>query len=146
MRSRRSSNACSVSFGTLCVLCVAAVIPSRAAAQEPAPKPPAAASSGIAGIALVGPITPVERPGVPNARPLPGAIVTVQPENGGDEIARGTADEKGRFKVPLIPGVYRIVPLPPKPGSVLPRGAPQQVRVREGAFTRVTVRYDSGIR
>jgi hypothetical protein len=103
-------------------------------------------ASGIRGVAMAGPIFPVERPGVPNTRPLANAIITVQPDGGGAEIARQRTDANGRFEIPLPPGVYRIVPLPPDPTASLPRGEPQTVTVRDGAFTDVVVNYDTGIR
>ena len=52
----------------------ASAIAVTAAAQEPASKPPA--NSGIVGTAVAGPVSPVERPGVPNTRALAGAIIT----------------------------------------------------------------------
>jgi hypothetical protein len=103
-------------------------------------------ASGIQGVAVEGPISPVERPGVPNTRPLPGAIITVQPAGGGAEIARQQADANGAFQIPLAPGSYLIVPLPPQPGAFFPRGTPQAVTVPAGMFVNVTVQYDTGIR
>jgi hypothetical protein len=103
-------------------------------------------ASGIRGVAMAGPIFPVERPGIPNTRPLANAIITVQPDGGGAEIARQRTDANGRFEIPLAPGVYRIVPLPPDPTAILPRGEPQTVTVRDGSFTDVVVNYDTGIR
>jgi Prealbumin-like fold domain len=103
-------------------------------------------TSGIQGIAVEGPISPVERPGVPNTRPLAGAIITVQPAGGGQEIARQATDANGQFQIALNPGTYLIVPLPPQPGAFLPRGTPQTVTVPAGAFVNVTVQYDTGIR
>jgi hypothetical protein len=103
-------------------------------------------ASGIQGVAVEGPIAPVERPGVPNTRPLPGAIITVQPAGGGPEIARQQADASGQFQIPLAPGSYLIVPLPPPPGAFFPRGTPQTVTVPAGVFVNVTVQYDTGIR
>jgi hypothetical protein len=136
---------CRNPFGVLCVLCALAVTISVARAQQPVAKPPSG-PSGIVGTALIGPISPVERPGVPNNRPLPGAIVTVEPAKGGGEVARATADQNGRFRIQVAPGAYRIIPPPPKAGSVLPRGERQDVQVRPGVYTRVKVHYDSGIR
>lgn len=105
-----------------------------------------APKSGIQGVAVAGPIMPVERPGVKNTRPLAGAIITVQPAGGGREIARQAADAQGRFVIALPPGKYRVVPLPPNPEQHLPIGRPVQVTVPEGRLVRVTVRYDTGIR
>jgi hypothetical protein len=105
-----------------------------------------AGPSAIRGVAMAGPIFPIERPGIPNTRPLPGAIITIQPAGGGPEITRATADQDGRFQIPIAPGTYLIVPLPPDPNAVLPRGTPQTVVVNAGGFTDVTVQYDTGIR
>lgn len=103
-------------------------------------------ASGIQGVAVEGPISPVERPGVPNTRPLPYAIITVQPAGGGPEIARQQADASGHFQIALNPGTYLIVPLPPQPGAFFPRGIPQTVTVPAGVFVNLTVQYDTGIR
>jgi hypothetical protein len=106
----------------------------------------APAASGLRGVARVGPISPVERPGQPSSRPLAGAVITVQPSSGGRVLARAVADRAGRFQLRLNPGVYLLVPLPPDPGAQLPSGRPEQVFVRPGRITDVTVWYDSGIR
>jgi hypothetical protein len=97
-------------------------------------------------VALVGPISPVQRPGDPNVAPLPFAVITVQRHNGGPEIARAVADENGGFRLPLRPGKYLIVPLAPDPTAPLPRSLPQMATVRGGKFTSLVVLYDTGIR
>jgi len=102
--------------------------------------------SGIRGVAMAGPIFPLERPGIPNTAPLPYAIITVQPAGGGPEIARQQADASGRFQITLQPGSYLIVPLPPQPGAVLPRGQSQPVTVPAGQFVDLVIHYDPGIR
>jgi hypothetical protein len=104
------------------------------------------AASGIQGVAWVGPIFPVSRPGVPNSQPLAGAVISIESASGSSEVARVTADKNGRFLISLAPGHYRIVPVPPVAGEFLPRGMPETVEVLEGEFTHVTVSYDSGIR
>jgi hypothetical protein len=103
-------------------------------------------TSGIRGVAQAGPISPVERPGEPNTRPLPGAIITVQPKEGGDEIARVRADRFGRFRLPLPPGTYLLVPLPPDPDSAFPYAGSETVVVKRRKFTQLTIEYDTGIR
>lgn len=103
-------------------------------------------SSGVHGVALVGPVAPVSHPGDPNTQPLAGAIITFQLAEGGLEVARTTADSTGHFRIALKPQTYSLVPLPPNPGSSLPSGQPQKVRVVQGTYTQVTVNYDSGIR
>ncbi|MBV9867002.1 MAG: hypothetical protein JO316_16740 [Abitibacteriaceae bacterium] len=108
--------------------------------------PVPAPTSGIEGVAQVGPISPVEQPGQPDTKPLPDAIITVQPDGGGPEIARQRTDASGHFRIPLPPGTYLIVPLPPKPGQTLPSGTQQTVTVTQDKFLHVVVSYDSGIR
>jgi len=90
-------------------------------------------------------VSPVERPGVPNTRPLPGAIITVRPARGGEEITRLHADPNGRFEIALEPGTYLILPLPPQANASLPRGK-ATVEVPVNRFVEVMVKYDSGIR
>ena len=110
----------------------------------PAISPPTA-QSGVEGVALIGPISPVDYVGVPNVAPLPGAVITIQDATG-VEVARTVADANGKFHLALAPGKYLLVPLPPLPGARLPRGASQTIVVEDGKFTFVTVNYDSGIR
>ena len=123
-----------------------------------------AEKSGIRGVAMAGPVRPVDRFGdPPNERPLAGAVITIQPDGGGKEITRKRADEKGRFEIALAPGTYLLVPLAPWANDeappqepqdndlkgdavMLPRGTPQTVFVQAGDFTEVTVDYDTGIR
>jgi hypothetical protein len=120
--------------------------PTPTPTPTPSPTPTPTILSGIRGIALEGPITPVERPGQPDTQPLPGAIITVQPAGGGPELARQQADAMGGFQIALDPGTYLIVPLPPQPGEFLPRGMLQAVTVGPDQVIDVTVNYDTGIR
>jgi hypothetical protein len=124
----------------LILLCLSTCSEAEDAAQA------AARPSGIRGVATVGPILPVQPGGVPNRRPLPGAIITIQPASGGPEIARTRADGRGRFQLLLRPGSYLLVPLPPRPGQQFPFGKPRTVIVWPGRFTVIEVIYDSGIR
>jgi hypothetical protein len=112
----------------------------------PAAPPPGSIRTGLEGVAMVGPIFPVDRPGVPNSRPLPGALITVQPAGGGKEIAPVRADDHGQFQFRLVPWTYLLAPLPPEPGQFLPRGIPEAVTVPVDEFAQVVANYDSGIR
>jgi hypothetical protein len=107
---------------------------------------PPAIAAGIAGVVMEGPISPVARPGEPDSRPVPSAIISVQPTGGGAEITRQTADSQGRFQIALPPGNYRVVPLPPNPGQPFPRGIPQDVTVEPGKVLELTLMMDTGIR
>jgi hypothetical protein len=60
-------------------------------------------------------------------------------------IARGRSDFAGHFEIPLAPGDYMLVAVPPNPGG--PPYAPSiPFSVTEGEWTMLTVQYDSGIR
>src|SRR5581483_7692257 len=102
--------------------------------------------TGIRGVALLGPIAPVERPGVRNERPLAGAVLDVRRATGGRILAEVRTDAHGHFTIPLRPGKYTVIPRPPHPGSYLPHAWPQNVTVTAHGYTSVTVHYDSGIR
>jgi hypothetical protein len=106
---------------------------------------PPKVTSGIEGVALLGPLVPVETPGVSDFRPLAGAVIAIESANGGHEIARVTTGVDGHFKVALPPGTYRVVPLQ-MPGSLFPiPEGPQTVVVHAGQFASVTVFFDTGI-
>jgi hypothetical protein len=106
----------------------------------------APARSGIRGVATAGPIFPHEIPGVENRRPLANALLLIQSAQDGKEVARQRTDANGRFQIPLPPGVYRVVPLPPNPKAVLPRAEPFKVSVRQGEFPELVIDYETGIR
>lgn len=112
----------------------------------PPPAIPPTADSGVQGVAMVGPVMPVDQIGVPNTQPLPGAVISIQTPDGSSEITRVVADANGKFHISLPPGKYLLVPLPPQPGRILPRGVSQTFEVVQRQFTNVTVEYDSGIR
>ncbi len=106
---------------------------------------PPTVRSGVNGVAMIGPISPVDQIGVPNTAPLAGAIISIQAADG-TEVARAVTDANGKFQIPLPPGKYLLVPLPPQPGKMLPRGTPLTIVVVDGQFADVVVEYDSGIR
>jgi hypothetical protein len=102
-------------------------------------------TTGIAGVVVEGPISLVIRRGVPNTRPVPGAVISVQLTSGGPEIARQKADSQGKFQLALEPGVYFVVAISPQPWLALPRGIPQIVVVAKGHVSDVTLPMDTGI-
>jgi hypothetical protein len=89
----------------------------------------------------IGPISPVEQPGVPNDKPYAATIVIKRTD--GSVVAQVRSGEDGRFTVKLTPGTYV---LEPQNGQPLPRAETQQVTVSPHTFTEVSVAYDSGIR
>lgn len=97
--------------------------------------------SGINGLVTIGPISPVEQPGVPNDAPYQATIVVKNDD--GDAVATVESDADGRFTVNLDAGIYV---LEPQSSGQLPFAQPQEVTVEPHRYTEVTVPYDSGIR
>jgi hypothetical protein len=105
-----------------------------------------AAESGIEGQAVIQPTRPGPiRPGLPSPSAGYQTTLVVYSETGGREIARVQTGTDGRFRVSVPPGRYMIGP-PRDELRRLPRGSEQEVEVRAGAFTSVTVHFDSGMR
>ena len=105
---------------------------------------PTPTDSGITGKALVGPMCPVVREGEECPDQPFQATITVKSLEG-RKIVQFQTDEQGNFKVPLAPGEYILHPETPE-GRPLPFASEQQITVKPGEFTRITVMYDSGIR
>lgn len=101
-------------------------------------------SSGIKGIVMLGPVSPVEKEGEANEEPYPDALIIIS-DASGKKITEVKSDKDGRFTVNLLPGKYTLSPQTPK-DQILPVGESQEVNVSEKAFTEVTIHYDSGIR
>jgi hypothetical protein len=100
--------------------------------------------AAIEGLVLKGPIYPVERPGVINAAPLPGAPVTISSNSA--VIAHVFSDSVGKFYVKVTEGTYTCTP-ESYGNSVLPRPeGPVTVQVPAHTVVRDTLHYDTGIR
>ncbi len=98
--------------------------------------------SGVRGRVLYGPTCPVQRPGQTCERPYRATLV-FRREPGNRLALRLRTAADGRFTAHLTPGRYR---LEPRNGNPYPQARSVTVSVHPGSFTRVTVRYDSGIR
>jgi hypothetical protein len=110
------------------------------------PSPDGAGETGIRGVALAGPVCPVETvPPDPNCapRPVTGAVIIVR-DGSGAEVARATAGPDGGFFVPLEPGPYTLEPLPVEGFMGTP--AMVEVSVRDGESAEIQLDYDTGIR
>jgi hypothetical protein len=113
--------------------------PSPAPSSTPTAAPQA---TGVAGVALVGPMCPVIREGTPCPdRPWEGTVVVRTPS--GAEVARVDTDAEGRFAMDLPPGEYLVVSLTT---GVLPAPASVEVTVVAGQVAQVELLLDSGIR
>jgi hypothetical protein len=103
----------------------------------------ATATSGIAGLVLIGPMCPVMRVDEP-CPDQPFAATLIIRDSQGRELCTAASGEDGHFVVGLPPGSYELIPLT-GPGG-LPAAASQWVTVAPGQYTDATVSYDSGIR
>ena len=72
------------------------------------------------------------------------ATIVLEPHDGSTptELSVGPS---GHFRLLLEPGQYRLVPEQPIPGAP-PFAEPQEVTVRLGESTMVTIVYDGGVR
>ncbi len=127
---------------TLQVGIAGAAASSGSAAAATAQQQPAASTSGIEGRVLAGPTCPEARGAQCGDKPYQ-ATVVVKTGAGSREITRFHSNEHGLFRVQLRPGTYLLVPLS---HNRLPRAVSQTVVVRRNQFTRVVIRYDTGIR
>lgn len=110
------------------------------------PSPPGAGRTGIAGIALAGPVCPVEtEPPDPACapRPVAGAVVLIR-VGGGPEVARAVTGADGIFFVELSAGDYVVEPQPVE--GLLGTAGPQGVSVVAGSAVAIQLDYDTGIR
>lgn len=101
------------------------------------------ASSGVSGVAQLttrgGPALPGGTSGT--TRPLPNAVITVQPQGGGAEITRALTGPNGEFRIALKPGTYKVVPLVSATAVSGTTAQSQDVTVSAGGDTTITVQY-----
>ena len=113
-------------------------ITATACSQPTAPT----ATSGLSGLVVRGPITPVCRVGVPCDAPFSAEFTA---EQNGRAIASFRSGDDGRFSVSLAAGVYRIVPAADAP-LMFPKSQAKTVEVKPAVFTEVRLEFDTGIR
>jgi hypothetical protein len=101
-----------------------------------------AQTTGVVGVALVGPACPVIRADTPCPdRPWLGTVVARTAS--GHEVARTDTDADGRFMFVMKPGDYVVVALTT---GVLPAPVSVDVTVADGEIAQVELLLDSGIR
>jgi hypothetical protein len=105
----------------------------------------AVAPSGLHGVVMRGPISPVCRDDVPCDAPAPGVSLTFVRAG----VSRTTlSDAKGRYRIMLPAGIYALRPTT-SPHTItrqLGRMTPEKVRVRVGHSDRIDFMIDTGIR
>jgi hypothetical protein len=106
--------------------------------------PASICDSGLAGRVILGPLCPVERPGMVCSRPLAATLRINRLD--GSFVAEAHSDAQGRFALGVAQGSYTVVPLQLHPNSRFPYGRSVTVNVAAHAFTWVDMYYDTGIR
>src|ERR1700688_936213 len=107
------------------------------------PAAPAAgvSGSGLYGIVMRGPITPVGAAGRPCAKPAAGVVFTFW--RGGTATARVVTDLRGRYRVALRPGTYSVRAAG---ATLIGRGLEPRSVVVPAAWKRQAFSIDTGIR
>ena len=124
--------------------------PSPTAGGSGAPPVPIPSSGGpwLVGVATAGPVCPVERiPPDPACAPRPvvGATIVVL-DRGGREIARATTGADGTYRVAVPAGSVRVEAAPVTGLMGTPAPIEAVVPAGPGAWLRVDMAYDTGIR
>jgi hypothetical protein len=110
------------------------------------PSPFGAGRTGIGGVAVAGPVCPVETvPPDPACAPRPVANATlVIRDAGGSEVARVVTAVDGSFFVELPAGEYLVEPQPVE--GLLGTAGSQSVSVVDGSAATIQLDFDTGIR
>jgi hypothetical protein len=104
---------------------------------------PSGGESGIEGVITISPANPGPiKADAPGSVPLANAPFVVEKNNG--EVTSFITDDKGRFRVSLPPGHYKISLKGRK--TTIGRFGPFEVDVLDGKITTVQWECDSGIR
>jgi len=109
--------------------------------------PAAEGRSGVTGVVLLGPQCPVESETEPcDAEPAANVTVTVSEQvpgesyTAGKEVAHGTTDADGGFRIAVAPGAYVVTADAGMSCELM------DVRVTESAYAEMDVPCDTGIR
>ena len=100
-------------------------------------------TTGLTGIIMRGPVTPVCRAEVPCDAPFSGTFSVNKDDR---RVAQFQSDASGQFTVLLAPGGYTVVPNADAP-ILSPTAQAKQVTVADnGMLTVVRLAFDTGIR
>jgi hypothetical protein len=103
---------------------------------------PRSVESGVRGIVTSSGCPGPQRPGQRCTKRFEGARIRVVRPADGHVVRTFRSHAKGRFRVVLSPGRYRLEPL----SSGIARAGPIVVRVRKHRFSYVHIDYDNGLR
>lgn len=99
--------------------------------------------TGLTGVVMRGPVTPVCRVDVPCDAPF---SATFNVERNGRRVTQFQSDSAGQFTVSLAPGPYIVVPNSDAP-VISPSSQAKSVTVADnGMLTVVRLTFDTGIR
>jgi len=110
------------------------------------PSPVGVGTAGILGVAVAGPVCPVETvPPDPGCAPRPviGAVIIVR-DAGGSEVSRAATGADGSFFIELPAGDYLVEPQPVE--GLMGTASPLEVSVIDGVVAEFQLDYDTGIR
>ncbi len=111
------------------------------ACASAAPSP--STTTGLTGVVMRGPVTPVCRVDVPCDAPF---SATFNVERNGRRVTQFQSDATGQFTVLLAPGAYTVVPNTDAP-VISPASQMKSVTVADnGMLTVVRLTFDTGIR
>ncbi len=99
-------------------------------------------SSGIYGVATLGPTCPVERPGQTCTAPFVGTIELVRQAGDSAEITSVNTNQDGSFRVSLAPGDY----VAERTDTKIFNLSKTKIQVVDNQFTKVNIEFDTGIR
>ena len=124
-----------------CLAPAAAVLIGAVAAGCGGPTKPTL-TTGLTGVVVRGPVTPVCQAGTPCDAPF---AATFDVEQNGRSVAQFHSGSDGRFTVLLPPGPYTVVPGPDAP-ILMPQSQARSVQVLSSGLTDVQLEFDTGIR
>ena len=99
--------------------------------------------TGLTGVVMRGPVTPVCRIDVPCDAPFSAGFTV---EQGSRRVSEFKSDVAGQFTVFLAPGTYTIVPGADAPIISPSRQSKTATVLDNGALTTVQLMFDTGIR
>ncbi|HET9650126.1 MAG TPA: carboxypeptidase-like regulatory domain-containing protein [Microlunatus sp.] len=108
-------------------------------------QPNPAANSGVEGRTMVDGGCPTIGPDNPCPDVPLAAKITVTKDSDQTVVNTVQSGEDGRYRITLAPGAYTLH-ADNLTGSLLPRGTTVRVRIDQGQFQTVELKFDSGIR
>jgi len=113
-----------------------------------APSPPATATSGFYGVAMLGPTCPVQRdPPDPACADKPyNGTLALTTSDGARTVTTFQPDAQGAFNVSVAPGTYDVQRADAGASSLPRCAAERPIVVTQGAWTLANVSCDTGIR